>query len=312
MLDITIALCTRNRADWVRRDLAGLLAQSVGSIRYEVLVVDNASEDETFEVVKEFLTSDSGRVRYVHEGQVGLSAAKNRAVMEARSPLIAFIDDDAVPIDDWIKQACEPFLDSQMMVATGPVYGLWESSPPPDWLVPELWCLLGLANYGSASRWLDRRESVMGGNSVYRLDVFKRVGLFSTSLGRKGESGLLSSEEVEFQIRCRRAGFRTWYNPRMIIYHWVPTVRASKDYLIRRRYWEGRSMMIVDALSRGRWRMFAIALARLALGCTRDGLGLLANAVKRSEHGQLLYQTRLAKHLGYIGQALVDSIQFGH
>jgi glycosyltransferase involved in cell wall biosynthesis len=74
--ELSIAICTRNRAVLLKRTLTALLAQAQPSARLEVLVVDNDSHDQTADVVRAFAD-----VRYVREPQLGIANARNRALL---------------------------------------------------------------------------------------------------------------------------------------------------------------------------------------------------------------------------------------
>src|SRR5262245_60987260 len=94
-MGITITIQTYNRADEVRRTLWSLSKiDTRGVPPYEVLVVDNNSDDHTPSVVREFSSAFGSRLRYVSESRQGLSHARNRAITEARYEIVAFLDDD--------------------------------------------------------------------------------------------------------------------------------------------------------------------------------------------------------------------------
>ncbi|NEK94476.1 glycosyltransferase [Modestobacter muralis] len=94
--DVTVAVCTRDRAEDLVQCLKaiGALATDVA----EVLVIDNASEaDTTRQVVARFPFA-----RYVREPRAGLDWARNRALLEARTAVVAFTDDDALVHPGWV------------------------------------------------------------------------------------------------------------------------------------------------------------------------------------------------------------------
>lgn len=90
---VSVVLPTYNRARFVGEAISSALAQTASSL--EVLVVDDGSRDETPAVVQALAGSDA-RVRYFRQENQGVSAARNRALDNARGEFIAFLDSDDV------------------------------------------------------------------------------------------------------------------------------------------------------------------------------------------------------------------------
>ena len=105
-LTVSVVIATRNRAEWLRETLDSVTRQTRQPD--EVVVVDNASTDHTREVVVSF--ADRLNVRYVHEPRRGIPHARNAAVRSATGDIVAFIDDDCVASEDWLKYVEIPFL----------------------------------------------------------------------------------------------------------------------------------------------------------------------------------------------------------
>ena len=95
---ITVAICSKDRWDWVERLLDSLAPLRVQGA-FEVVVIDNASTDPRMREV----CAARDWVRYVHEPLVGLDFARNRAIREASGEVVAFLDDDVVVDRDWLR-----------------------------------------------------------------------------------------------------------------------------------------------------------------------------------------------------------------
>ena len=87
MPKVSVIIPTHNRRELVREAIASVLAQSFSD--FELIVVDDGSEDGTAEAVREFLD-----VRYVYQPNRGVSAARNHGVSLSTGELIAFLDSD--------------------------------------------------------------------------------------------------------------------------------------------------------------------------------------------------------------------------
>ena len=118
---VTVAVCSYNGAARIGRTIDSLLAQSLGSPDLEILVIDNASSDGTSDVALAY----GPRVRVAFEPRPGLSAARNRALVEATGGVIAFIDDDAEGHPTWVEQLARAFDDPSVVGAGGPVELIW-------------------------------------------------------------------------------------------------------------------------------------------------------------------------------------------
>ena len=106
--DLTIVIPTRDRSERLQRCL-----ESIASLRYPldritVIVVDNASQDDATRRVTEGVTSRLN-VRYLREEQSGSASARNRALPEVRTPLVAFTDDDAIVDPLWLSELVRTF-----------------------------------------------------------------------------------------------------------------------------------------------------------------------------------------------------------
>jgi len=105
-LSISVVVITRNRAEWLKDALQSLTRQSRQPD--EVVVVDNASEDHTGDIVRDF--SGELNIKYVYEAVRGIPRARNAGVRNAAGDIIAFMDDDCVADRDWLKYIEVPFV----------------------------------------------------------------------------------------------------------------------------------------------------------------------------------------------------------
>ncbi len=105
-LSISVIIITRNRADSLKDTLASLTRQSRQPD--EVVVVDNASEDNTKDTVLGF--KDRLNIKYVYEARRGIPYARNAGLLSSTGDIIVSLDDDCVASDDWLKYTEIPFI----------------------------------------------------------------------------------------------------------------------------------------------------------------------------------------------------------
>jgi glycosyltransferase involved in cell wall biosynthesis len=103
---VSVVIATRNRAESLRDTLASLTRQSRRPD--EVIVVDNASGDHTRDVALNFV--DSLNLKYVYAAKRGIPYARNAGIQNARGDIIAFIDDDCLADENWLKNLEIPFV----------------------------------------------------------------------------------------------------------------------------------------------------------------------------------------------------------
>jgi glycosyltransferase involved in cell wall biosynthesis len=213
------------------------------SVEWEVLVVDNNSNDGTREVAETFSKMYPGRFRYLFELKQGKSNALNAGVQEASGEILAFTDDDVIVAPTWLWNITAA-LDSGKWSSAGGRIGAANSFQCPRWLPLEgeynLGGVLGFFDLGDKAG--NSTEPFFGGNVAYRKEMFEKYGLYRTDLGRCGES-MLSDEDMEFSRRIIAGGERLWYEPSAVVYHAVPKERLRKSFFLRFLYDQGRSQI---------------------------------------------------------------------
>jgi len=249
--DATVVVCTRNRSLDLLQACEAIYEADFDPQRWEMLIVDNASSDDTHEVAKAFADRHPGRVRLLVEKEVGLSAARNAGIAAATGNIVIFVDDDAFPEPDWLASYVTAFEREQVMCAGGPVAPLFAGELPP-WFRGRYLPYLSAWDRGESLQELAYNEYPRGTNIAFRRSVFEKVGTFSHDLGRK-DGSLLSCEEIELCLRIERAGYVTLYLPRARVRHLTKVDRLTPEWLMRRFEAQGRSEAIIN-WRHGGWR----------------------------------------------------------
>jgi glucosyl-dolichyl phosphate glucuronosyltransferase len=239
----SIVICTHNRASNLKEALEKLRNLDYPQDKYEIIVVDNGSTDNTAEVAAEAVRRDA--IIYVKEEKLGLSYARNRGIETAKGEFIAFVDDDAWPEPEWLHKLDESFSGPQTACVGGKVVPVLQNHTTwPQWLHKRHLCFFTVIDYADRRK-LHYAAYPLGTNIAFRKSVFVSIGCFNPELGRTGTS-LLSMEEIEFCYRIERAGYDIWYNPDAIVHHKVHEERLTKDWVKQRAYWEGISAAVLE------------------------------------------------------------------
>lgn len=305
--DISVVVSTYNRAGRLGGALERLLEQ--GGMHYEVIVVDNNSTDGTREVIESYVALSGGRLRYVFEGQQGVSHGRNAGVAMARAPLIAFTDDDMRMADDWLFKVKQAFdAHTELDYVGGKVLPLW-LAPCPAWLTPRHWSPIALLDYGPEPLVLDdaRRQTLVTANFAVRRDAFESVGGFSP-LTQRTTNDVCSTEDSELQLRMWRSGIRGMYFPDIVGWAQVPLQRLTKDYHRRWHRRHGRCMALMrdeqfEESEAG--RLFDIP-AHLFRQMANSFGGWADSWLKRDEPETFWHETRVRFFLGFIEQRYRD------
>jgi glycosyltransferase involved in cell wall biosynthesis len=248
----SVAICTYNRSDYLRKTLSALNSIELDNDDdFEIIIVDNNSVDDTRSIAVEFIKTSNLPSKYIFEEKQGLSYARNSAINSSDAEVLAFLDDDAIPQKDWLKELLRVYKEYPAACVGGRINLAWEA-PQPLWFSDKLYYFLSYLNYGDTTVELTSRKDVpFGANISFTKNILEVVGGFNPALGRKGAL-LFDAEEVELCHRIRTSGGKIWYTPKAMVCHAVPISRMQKKYFLDSAYWKGRSAVRTSMFRDGR------------------------------------------------------------
>ena len=212
-------MCTYNRRDRLEQTLVALRDQTYP--RFEVIVVNGPSTDDTAELLVQF----AGRARLFDCPQASVSHARNIGVRHAAGDIVAFIDDDAVPPPDWLTHMAKPFRDKRIGAVGGPVFDV--PLDKFDWRICTA-TRLGIVNVDSPPPigtyqgvGADPFPYLAGCNVGVRRSALRQIGGFNTALP-------YVYDDAEACCRLNDAGYRFGYVERLQVSHYR-AVNASRD-----------------------------------------------------------------------------------
>ena len=210
----TVVVCTRDRPEDLQRCLEAFMWLPDDGQEY--LVIDNCpSSDGTQELVKNY-----PKVRYVREDVPGSSAARNRALREAKHEFVAFTDDDAAPDPNWLRSLLQNFTDPRVMCVTGLVMPLELETEAQEWFErysPHGRGFQRVVFDGAECNPLIVASVGVSASMALRKSSIDFIGLFDEDLG----AGTLTvgGEDCELFARILRSGYRIVYEPRALSWH---------------------------------------------------------------------------------------------
>jgi glucosyl-dolichyl phosphate glucuronosyltransferase len=241
---ISAIVCTRDRSAYLARCLTALTRQTLSARQYEVIIVDNGSSDGSPGVAASFCERRAN-FRYVREDRPGLAIARNTGIALSSAEIVAFTDDDAEPEPSWLDRLLARFLEhaDDVGIVGGDVIPVFEAERP-TWLTDDLLRPLSAGlKWSTEARFLRAGEWLVEVNAAYKKKVLLQIGGFPEHLGRVGE--LLLSGEGGVDRLIRRAGFRLFYDPAILVRHNIPAARLTRTWFRRRSFWQGVSLNLL-------------------------------------------------------------------
>jgi glycosyltransferase involved in cell wall biosynthesis len=238
-MKVSVVVPTYNRERTLGPTIESLVAQTFDDDQYEIIVVDNNSNDSTPAVVSRLQTSSPVAIRYLHEPRSGVHYARNRAAAEARAKTLYFTDDDMLADPPMLAALYRMFeIDDRVAVATGRVLPKFEIEPP-EWILK--YCLNGKLSLQLRTEELIISQDDPGVWSCHEMidrDVLIACGGFHPENTEglwvgDGESGL--------NAKIAARGHRFAFTSDAITHHVIPAGRLTQEYMNRRMENQGNS-----------------------------------------------------------------------
>lgn len=286
--EITVVLPTYKRPNGLACVLDGIAQQTDPGVPWSLVVVDNEEEPGAWSVFEAKLSVLPPGSRLVREREKGASHARNRGLQEVQSSIVAFIDDDVVPADDWLAALTEPILRGRCDGTAGRVM-LDPKVRIPEWIHPHLLGHLSLFGEGDERELLPSKNDILlTANAAFLTAGVREIGGFDPALGPRPGMPMVK-DDVDLFRRYVGTRRRVCYVPHAVVVHDVPANRLTPRYVLRRSYAEGRSDWLLDRRDLGRRRMRGaeVELRRVTLdlreilvhGYWRRDLAVLASIV---------------------------------
>jgi glycosyltransferase involved in cell wall biosynthesis len=227
---ISVCVCTFRRAALLERLLAVLAVQLTnGTFSYDVVVVDNDRDHSSEEVVRRAARESAIPISYDCETERNISLTRNRAIRNAGGNLIAFIDDDELPAEDWLLHLHRTMKAHTADGVLAPVLPEFPAEAP-DWL--------------RKGRLFDRRRHPTGtritaedartGNVLLDRSLFAAGhGWFDPAFGRTG------GEDSDFFARQFERGSVFVWCDEAVVYETVPPERWKESFHVKRLWRAG-------------------------------------------------------------------------
>lgn len=241
-MNISIVVSTRDRADRLV-DAFPHYSRLKSALAWEAVFVNNGSTDHTASVLARFAASLPLKVKVIDEPKPGVSAGRNAGWHRATGAVIAFMDDDCYPAEDYLDRLWECFAEPELGYLGGRIL-LYDKKDYPITIRTEL------EREDIPPRSFLRAGVVHGANMAFRREVLQQIGDFDERLG---PGAVVYGEELDLLARASAEGFRGAYDPRPVVFHHHR--RSSRE--------DVRRLMAIYDLGRGAYYAKAVTDPRM-------------------------------------------------
>ena len=275
---VSVIIPVRNRPLEIRECLASLMRLDYPAAKREIIVVDDASRDDTPAVIGQF--PEVRLIRMAQHRQA--SFCRNRAAESARGDILAFIDSDCLADPTWLKELVPAFRDRSLGALGGWVDAAFEDNGLDRY--EKVKSALKMGSWFKRSEQAERFFYVPACNFLVRRKAFRDVGGFREALH--------VGEDVDFCWRLQDAGYSLEYRPLGRVAH---KHRNHLGAFCARRFDYGTSEPVLQSLHRQRvktlflpwsetlfWLTVVLAIVIPSLlPLAAGGILLLADGIRR-------------------------------
>jgi glucosyl-dolichyl phosphate glucuronosyltransferase len=225
-LKISVVIATYNRDPFIRKSLECLSDQTLDKHAYEIIVVDNQSTDKTAAICHQYMAEHPEvNIRYVLEANKGVSFARNRGIIESKSDIVAFVDDDAEAKLDYLQNILH-FMEQNPGIAGigGKVMPIYPNDQEPEWMNQYLKGFVGIMDFGATPTVFTKKMKYpIGCNMAYRKSILESAGGFNNTL-------TFRSDDKYLFYAIKKINPLIYFLPQATVLHNISAHRLSFHY----------------------------------------------------------------------------------
>ena len=295
---ISVVIPTYNRSAMLRETMACMTSQQTdGEFTYEVLIIDDASTDDTNKIAQQIIDTAPIQVRYLLEEGRGYTAVLNRAVKEFHGGWLAFFDDDQLTHSTWLKELYSAAIEQHAEIIGGPILLA---------LPEEVLARLGPVCrdlYGESPDVRDPQKFAIqpplpsGGNRLVKRRVFESIGTFD-------ETMLTGGCDRDFLLRAQAANVPMAWAPHATGRHLIPIERTSYKHIKWYSLQWGCSFAYIDWKRFGALKTTLSCIARIGQAILINLPKLLWSKIRKNSAKTIDIQALLWRAVGYTRKTL--------
>jgi len=272
---ISIILPVYNGKNYIKKLLESLVELDYPKHDYEIIVVDNNSNDQTKEIVKNF------SVRLLEENDIQSSyAARNKGIRKARYEILAFIDADCIASKEWLKEGIKPIANGEADLVGGKVKFYFSKEKTAAEIYDSITNMQIEDN-------IRERNVAKTANLFAKKEVFDKIGLFPNHVKSGGD--------VQWTAKATLNGYKLRYSSEAVVFH-----PARKFWeILKKQYRVGKGLPLIWGNNKDskNCKPFFIPIIRLIVP---ERISTIKNRIKAQGHKNMLNRLFIVWIVGYI------------
>jgi glycosyltransferase involved in cell wall biosynthesis len=252
MIDVSIIVCTYNRSSGLNRGLDSIAKAAANTdAGVELMLVDDASTDDTLAVVRKWAESALFPVNILAGEGKGVSAARNMAIRHASGRILAFMDDDCTLSPDFFSALLTLYAKDTVPVIRGGRIDVGDPRDLPYTVKRDMTPAVYTGRYPNGF--------IMGCNMAMSRSAQERIGFFDERFG----AGALfpAAEDSEYVHRAYVAHVPVYYCPELLVYHFHGRRDVKEIYKLHKKYTVADGGMFAKHCMN--WRMVSCLLGNM-------------------------------------------------
>ena len=209
---ISVVIPVLNNSDEIVKTLDALCHQTYPRDRFEIIVIDNGSEDDTVKKVKSY---PEVRLLFEHNYKGSPYSARNRGIETARGTVIAFLDATCEPVSEWLDQGVKTLVGDEIDLVGGNVLFRINGKPTITNIYERLTTL-------RVKDSIETSKSTVTANLFVYKSLFDKIGLFP--------EGLRSGGDTRWTKRASAEGYTLMYSEHALVYK---KPRSAGEFLVK-------------------------------------------------------------------------------
>ncbi len=242
MISLSVIIPTLNHSAFLKDAVESVICQDFPRSRYEIIIIDNGSTDDTKIVVESFLTANTPDIRYFFEKRPGLHIGRHLGAKVARGDILIFADDDIIATPTWLSSIWYTFKEFNAVLVGGNNLPLYESGSQ-EWL-NYFWLQCKSGKYLGFLSLINFKKEIQeisplyifGCNFSIRKDILFKVGGFHPDKMPQDLIRFRGDGETYVSRQIKDLGLKAFFHPGATVYHRVPASRMTKEYFCRRSF----------------------------------------------------------------------------